>query len=188
MSTAEAAAPPKSKKTLFIIIGAVVASAAISGGAVFFLTPKHPAPAAAAEGEGESAEAAPAEHGEAPKPEHGGGGEKAKGGKHGGSSYYPLTPAFVVNLSGDDTSHFLQVEMELQVSGAATEDALKQHNPQIRNSVLMLLSQQSAADVASRESKEALQAKVLAEIQRILTKETGKAGVDAVFFTSFVMQ
>lgn len=186
MSTAEAAAPPKSKKTLFIIIGAVVASAAISGGAVFFLTPKHPAPAA--EGEGESAEAAPAEHGEAPKAEHGGGGgDKAKGGKHGGSSYYPLTPAFVVNLSGDDTSHFLQVEMELQVASGA-EEALKQHNPQIRNSVLMLLSQQSAADVASRESKEALQAKVLAEIQRILTKETGKAGVDAVFFTSFVMQ
>ena len=187
MATAEVATPPKSKKTLFIIIGAVVASAAISGGAVFFLTPKHPAPAAA-EGEGESGQAAPGEHGEAPKTEHGGGGEKAKGGKHGGSSYYPLTPAFVVNLSGDDTSHFLQVEMELQVSGAATEDALKQHNPQIRNSVLMLLSQQSAADVASRESKEALQAKVLAEIQRILTKETGKAGVDAVFFTSFVMQ
>ncbi len=192
-AAAEAPKAPSSKKALLIpIVGAVVATAAITGGAMFFLMPsakpaKH---APAAEGE----EAAAGEHGASAEAEAGGEEAAAEGegghdGKKGGSAiYYPMTPSFVVNIGDNDASHFLQIEMQLRARNAAAADALKLHDPQIRNALLMLLGAQTLDQVNSREAKEELQKKVLAEIQRILKAETGKAGVDAVYFTSFVMQ
>jgi flagellar FliL protein len=186
-ATAPEAAPSKMKK-LIPIIGAAVVSAAIAGGAVFFLMPKEK-PAkhavaegdeAAAEGEGEEA-AAEGEH-------EGGGEDEGEGAKKSAGIYVPMTPAFVVNIGNSDASNFLQIEMQVRARNAAAVDALKQHDPQIRNALLMLLGSQQLADITTREGKEGLQKKVLEEIQRILKAETGKAGVDAVYFTSFVMQ
>ncbi|WP_293397780.1 flagellar basal body-associated FliL family protein [Nevskia sp.] len=181
---APAAAAPKKSALLIPIIAAALLSAALSGAAVFFLAPK---PAAAPAHE-QAAEAAAEAHGEAAAEGHDAG---DKDGKKGTANYLPLTPAFVVNVhdgNDGDASHFLQVEIELSARSAAVVDALKLHNAQIRNALLMLLGAQSSADVASREGKEALQKKVLEEVQRILIQETGKPGVDAVYFTSFVMQ
>lgn len=186
---AAAAAPAPKKMALLIpIIGAAVLSAAMAGGAVFFLMPKSTAPAHGADGEAAAAEGhgdAAAEGEEAPAEGHG---EAGKDGKKGAATYVPLQPAFVVNINDGDASHFLQVEIEVGTKSPTVAEALKTHNAQIRNALLMLLGAQTAADVASREGKEALQKKVLEEIQKILTKETGKPGVDAVYFTSFVMQ
>lgn len=170
-ATAPEAAPSK-KKLLIPIIGAAVVSAAIAGGAVFFLMPKEkPAKHAVAEGEHE-----------------GGGEDEGEGAKKSAGIYVPMTPAFVVNIGNSDASNFLQIEMQVRARNAAAVDALKQHDPQIRNALLMLLGSQQLADITTREGKEGLQKKVLEEIQRILKAETGKAGVDAVYFTSFVMQ
>lgn len=191
MSAAPAApeAAPSKKKLLIPIIGAAVASAAIAGGAVFFLMPKDkPAKhAAAAEGEEAAAEghdAAAAAEGEGEAAAEGEGDHDKKS----AAIYVPMTPPFVVNIGNSDASNFLQIEMQVRAKNAAAVDALKLHDPQIRNALLMLLGSQQIADVTSREGKEALQKKVLEEIQRILKAETGKSGVDAVYFTSFVMQ
>jgi len=197
MSTAaEAPKAPSSKKALLIpIAGAVVATALVTGGAMFFLMPKEKpakhAAAAAAEGE----DAAAAEHGDGAEAASEGEAEEAaaEGGGHDGKKgasalYVPLTPSFVVNIGDNDASHFLQIEMQVRAKNAAAVDALKLHDPQIRNAILMLLGAQALSEVTSREGKEDLQKKVLAEIQRILKAETGKNGVDAVYFTSFVMQ
>lgn len=175
--------PAASKKSALLIpiFGAAVLSAAMSGAAVFFLAPKP----AAAPAHAADAEAAADGHGEAAAAGHEG---AAEDGKKGAANYLPLSPAFVVNINEGDASHFLQVEVELAARSPAVVEALKLHNAQIRNALLMLLGAQTSADVASREGKEALQKKVLDEIQRILTKETGKPGVEAVYFTSFVMQ
>lgn len=199
-AAAEAPKAPSGKKALLIpIAGAVVATALVTGGAMYFLMPKEKpakhAAAAAAEGD----DAAAAEHGDSAEgeaeaaPEGEGEGAAAEGGGHegkkaGSALYVPLTPSFVVNIGDNDTSHFLQIEMQVRAKNAAAVDALKLHDPQIRNAILMLLGAQALADVTSREGKEALQKKVLAEIQRILKAETGKTGVDAIYFTSFVMQ
>lgn len=199
-AAAEAPKAPSSKKALLIpIVGAVVVTALVTGGAMFFLMPKEkPAKHAPAAAEGEAAAAA--EHGDgeeaAAEDEGEGDGEDAaaeEGGGHEGKKaaaaiYVPMTPSFVVNIGDNDSSHFLQIEMQVRAKNAAVVDALKLHDPQIRNAILMLLGAQVLTEVTSREGKEALQKKVLAEIQRILKLETGKKGVDAVYFTSFVMQ
>jgi flagellar FliL protein len=196
-AAAEAPKAPSSKKALLIpIIGAVVATAAITGGAMYFLMPSaKPARHAKADGDVAAAEHGAADEAAAAAGDDGSGEEAAAEGEGGhdgkkaaSAIYYPMTPSFVVNIGDSDASHFLQIEMQVRARNAAVTDALKLHDPQIRNALLMLLGTQTVAEVNSREGKEALQKKVLAEIQRILKAETGKSGVDAVYFTSFVMQ
>ena len=187
-AAAEAPKAPSGKKALLIpIVGAVVVTAALTGGGMFFLMPKEkPAKHAAAEGE----DAAAGEHGASAEGEGEAAaeGEEAHDGKKGPAIYHPMTPSFVVNIGDSESSHFLQIEMQLRARNAAAVEALKLHDPQIRNALLMLLGAQTLPDISSREAKEVLQKKVLEEIQRILKAETGKPGIDAVYFTSFVMQ
>ena len=47
---------------------------------------------------------------------------------------------------------------------------------------------QNPETLNSREGKEKLRNETLAEIQKVMTEETGEKGVENVFFTSFVMQ
>jgi flagellar FliL protein len=52
----------------------------------------------------------------------------------------------------------------------------------------MLFGNQDPDTLNTREGKETLRSEALAEIQKVMTEETGDVGVDSVFFTSFVMQ
>jgi flagellar FliL protein len=118
--------------------------------------------------------------------EHEGG--EAKAAVAGSANYVPLQPPFVVNLSDTEASRYLQADMEVLCRDPKVVEDVKLHMPHLRDRILLLLSQQRVADLSTREGKEALQAKILAEIQAVLKKETGKPGVEAVYFTSFVMQ
>jgi flagellar protein FliL len=102
--------------------------------------------------------------------------------------YFALEPAFIVNLDDERVQRFLQVQVEIMSRDAKTIEQLQRHAPRIRSQLLLLFGQQSAAELATRPGKEKLQAEVLAEIQAVLRAETGKAEVEAVYFTSFVIQ
>lgn len=104
------------------------------------------------------------------------------------ANYFALEPAFVVNLDGERSQRFLQVQVEVMSRDTKTVEQVQRHAPRIRSSLLLLFGQQRAEDLSSRAGKEKLQADVLAEIQNILRAETGTADVEAVYFTSFVMQ
>ena len=67
-------------------------------------------------------------------------------------------------------------------------EAIKTHTPMIRNNLIMLFSRQHYADLIAPEGKEKLRAEALAEVQKVMQKETGEPVVEEVFFTSFVMQ
>lgn len=104
------------------------------------------------------------------------------------ASYLALDPAFVVNLESPEEARYLQAEVQLMARDAHALDTAKAHVPVIRNSLLMLFGQQKPADLASRAGKEKLQLAALAEVQKVLNAETGKPVIEAVYFTSFVMQ
>jgi len=159
-----AAAAPKGKPVVLIMIVAVLLSAAASGGAAWWFS-SHAAPAAHAEGAAKEAE----------KPKL-------------PAQYLALDPSFVVNLDDESASRYLQVEVQVMARDAAALEAVKLHQPRIRNALLLLFGQQKPADLDSRAGKEKLQAAVLTEIQKVLKDETGKPGIEAVYFTSFVMQ
>jgi len=105
------------------------------------------------------------------------------------SYYLPLDPAFVVNFqSGDSRARFLQVTLDAVTHDKAVLDEIKKHMPVIRNNLVMLFSSQTYKSLITSQGKEKLRAEALKEIQQVMEKETGKKGVDNVYFTSFVMQ
>jgi len=93
-----------------------------------------------------------------------------------------------VNFQKAGRARFLQVTVEAMTRDPAVKDALEQHMPMIRNNLLMLFSSKSSDELRSRGGKEALQNEALASVQGVLMQETGNEGVEAVYFTSFVMQ
>lgn len=122
-------------------------------------------------------------------------GSDEEGGEEGGEEeeqqvavYLPIDPAFVVNFASQGKARFLQVTVEVMTRSPEVPDSVKLHMPVIRNNLMLLLSSQSYDSVSTLEGKEALREEALEVIQLILEEETGDPGIEAVYFTSFVMQ
>jgi flagellar FliL protein len=52
----------------------------------------------------------------------------------------------------------------------------------------MLFSSQTFVELSNTAGKQKLQAEALAAVRKIVTDKVGNPGVDALYFTSFVMQ
>jgi flagellar FliL protein len=102
--------------------------------------------------------------------------------------YIPLDPAFVVNFTGQGKARFLQVTVEVMTRDIAVPDLVKLHAPAIRNSLMLLLSDQLYENISTLDGKEILREEALEVIQLVLEEEAGDPGIEAVYFTSFVMQ
>ena len=103
--------------------------------------------------------------------------------------YINLDPPFVVNFEAESMVRFLQVTVGIMTRDAATETLVKDNDPRVRNDLLMILGNQNYASVSTAEGKEALRTRCLEAI-RTIVKEMGgdPKKVEALFFTSFVMQ
>jgi flagellar FliL protein len=147
-ATADAAAPakPKSKKLLFILIGVVVLALAGAGGA-FYILKKNTA--VDEDGE-ETAHSAQADHASRSPP-----------------TFLPLE-AMVVNLADPGGNRFAQLGITLQVDDSKTAGALKDYMPNIRNAILLLISQRSSETMLGIEGKEKLSADIVREISRVM--------------------
>ncbi|HEC18557.1 MAG TPA: flagellar basal body protein FliL [Gammaproteobacteria bacterium] len=114
--------------------------------------------------------------------------EEEGGGEAMPAIYIPIDPAFVVNFASQGKARFLQVTVEVMTRDPEMPDKIKLHMPVIRNNLMLLFSSQSYDGVSTLEGKEALREEALEVVQQILEEETGDPGVEAVYFTSFVMQ
>ncbi len=113
---------------------------------------------------------------------------EAKPEKKGPEVYLAMEPAFVVNFQKADGLSYLQVGVTLMSHDPAAIQAAKDADPVLRNALVMLFSSQDYAELADLQGKQKLQAKALAAVQKIIQERTGHAGVEALYFTSFVMQ
>jgi flagellar FliL protein len=103
--------------------------------------------------------------------------------------FYALDPPFVVNFQGVQAVRFLQIDVRLGSRDSATIDLLKANDPVVRNDLVLLFGSQEPAVLATREGKEKLRADALAQVRRIVKSAGGRPeSLEAVFFTSFVMQ
>jgi flagellar FliL protein len=156
----EVTTAPKKKGKLGLILG-IVAVLALGGGATaFFLLKKDDSKAQAKEAEPQLP-----------------------------AKYIALDPLFVVNFQAEDGARFLQVAVQLMTRDPAVETLVNEHDPQIRNDLLMLLGGQQAAALADRDGKDKLRAACLEAVRAILKREGGDpTKLEALYFTSFVMQ
>ena len=155
--------PAPKKKRSPLVIGLVVALLAVSGVCAYALTRGHGKATA-------SAEAKQAD--DAPKQEY----------------FLPLDPAFVVNFRDDDSMRYLQVGVTLMAHDQGALDTVKSVDPVVRNALVMLFSRQDYSILSDPNGKQKLQAQALDAVRNIVRARTGKPGVDALYFTSFVMQ
>jgi len=156
-----AEAPKKKGKTLMIVLIAAIVLLAAGGVGAFFAFGSHG---------GKKAEAAKKEPVLPPQ-------------------YIALDPPFVVNFESDQQVRFLQVTVQLMTRDPATVELLKANDPVVRNDLLLLYGGQKYEVISSREGKESLRQQTLAAVRKIVGGAGGKPDkVEAVYFTSFVMQ
>lgn len=162
----DAPAIPANSKMLLILVCSMLAAGA-AGGGVFFMTSKK---------DGDQAVASEKAHDEGKSP-------KAP------VVYVKFDPPFVVNFENKGAMRFLQVSVEVMTRDPLTADLIKQHDPKLRNDLLMLLGGQTYDTIKTREGKEALRTEALKVVSDIIAAEGGKAAsVEQLYFTSFVMQ
>ncbi len=103
--------------------------------------------------------------------------------------YQSLHPALVVNFK-DETgdAHYMQITMEVMSRDQSVINAVREHTPAIRNALILLYSGAIFEDVETRAGKEKMLADGRAEIERIVAEASGERGVEALYFTSLVIQ
>ena len=102
--------------------------------------------------------------------------------------YQAFDPPLVVSFQEQGSMRFLQVTVEVMGRDEETIKAVQTHMPVIRNNLLNIFSGHGFADLISRDGKDAIRKECLTEVQRILKENTGKPGVEDLYFTSFVVQ
>ena len=110
-----------------------------------------------------------------------------EGGEHGGKEgtaktlLVPVEP-FVVNLT--EQGRYLKVTLQLELSDATQQATVTEKMPNIRDSVITLLSSKSAEAVSGPEGKLQLKDELLLRTNQAVGKDIFKN----LFFTEFVMQ
>ena len=155
------------KKKIMIGLAAVLGLAAIVGGSVFAalyftgtLNQQPPPEVAAAVAE--------------PMPEN--------------TYYYNLQPEFVVNFRGSARVKYLMIEMSVATHDEDVIPILQDHDPELRNAMLDLLSEQNAEDLKTLEGKQALREQAVALADEIVARYYKSERVYDIFITRLVMQ
>ncbi len=161
----ESPPPPASSKRRLLLIGGIVAAAlAVAGGATTWYFVGAGASDAAAE---QDATAAPL---------------------HKPALYLNLRPDFIVNSTAVGQRRYLQTNIVVMSRDQAVIDALNAHAPVVRSGLINLLADQDFMVLQTDAGKQALREQMRAAIDATLTKEAQVSGVEAVLFSSFVMQ
>jgi flagellar FliL protein len=103
--------------------------------------------------------------------------------------YVGFEPPFVVNFPAESAVKFLQLTVQIMTREAAVEHEIKGNDPAIRDALLTLFGQQTAEKLSTAEGKEALRIDALKAVRGVIKAEGGDPEkVEAIYFTSFVMQ
>ena len=133
--------------------------------------------------------------------EGGHGGAAAEGG-HGGAeatgkpvpqeekfvtSYYEFPTPFTTNLK--NSRKFIQAGLGIGTQyDVSVIENLKKHELAVRSEVLLILADQTEADLIGIENRKKVQDKIRDGINMILTERERFGGIENVFFTTLVMQ
>lgn len=102
--------------------------------------------------------------------------------------YHKLQPEFITTFDANNRQRYVQIEVTLVTRNENTLDVLNDHNPPIRNALVMLFASQDYVELQSLEGKNALKKATTRAIQKIVQAADDEAAVDTVLFTKFVMQ
>ncbi|MFT6300950.1 MAG: flagellar FliL protein [Pseudomonadales bacterium] len=102
--------------------------------------------------------------------------------------YHNVQPEFVVNFPGKANAQFLMIEMVVATHDEEVITVLKEHDPELRNSLLMLLAEEKSEPLKTAEGKQLLRDKALAKIDEMVGTHYKNDLIKDVFITRLVMQ
>lgn len=104
--------------------------------------------------------------------------------------YHEVEAPFIVNFAvqSNNQVRYLQIKIKLMAREKAVINAVALHEPAIVHNLLMLFYSQNYDDLNTAEGTQALQQATLENINALLKEEGHTGELEAVFFTSLVMQ
>lgn len=162
---------PKKKGKLLIIILAVVMVVLIGGGAGAYLLLSKPSADKKAKADHGDEEEVAAEDEEEAQDEH--------------PPVYEKLDTFTVNLSDEA---YLQTEIQLMVADAKVQEKIKARMPEVRDSLIRLLSSKTSEELSQVEGKAKLAEEVQKSVNEILGVRKKSKGVKKVLFAAFIIQ
>ena len=103
------------------------------------------------------------------------------------TSYYEFPTPFTTNLR--NSRKFIQCGLGVGTQYDATViENLKKHELAIRSEILLLLSNQTEADLTGTENRKKVQDQIRDGINKVLLEREHFGGIENVFFTTMVMQ
>ncbi|HOS97825.1 MAG TPA: flagellar basal body-associated FliL family protein, partial [Deltaproteobacteria bacterium] len=112
------------------------------------------------------------------------GGEEGHGGPAGTAGPLKVLDPFIVNLADAQGQRYLKAVMQFEVDNPGTDSEIASKLPQIRDEVLMILSNKTFDDVATVAGKRMLKREIANAVNRYLSS----GQVTQVYFTEFVVQ
>ena len=91
---------------------------------------------------------------------------------------------FVVNIIGQDAAHYVKASLSLELDKDATLDEVNKRMPQIRDAILLLISNKTFEELQDIQGKNQVKAELKSKLNSIL--KTGQ--VNNVYLTDFVVQ
>lgn len=170
----EDAAPPakeKSKLLLFVAIGVICIG--IGVGAAFMMRPS-------GSNEVTSEETADAEHEKKPQKEK----KKAKKAAPGSGPVMYAIEDIVVNPAATGGSRFLSVSFGFELEDELLAEEFEKRQSLVRDALITILSSKTVAQLTDMRQKEIMRYQVKKRLEKLLDTE----GVEAVYFTNFVLQ
>jgi len=121
--------------------------------------------------------------------------------------YTELRPTFVINFEETKHARYLQIDLSVMSRDQKSIDLIHEHSPVIRNNIITILSGQKFLEINTKEGKKKLQEAILQSVNSTIAQELSSTPspegdgekkmaadaeankyVEAIYFTSFVMQ
>jgi flagellar FliL protein len=101
-------------------------------------------------------------------------------------AYHELSPSLVVNLPTG--AKYIRCDVQLMTLEPELLAEIQLHAPAIRDTLLMLISEQDGATLKTAEGKEKLRQDALDATRGLMKGLVGKGVIDELFFTAFFVQ
>jgi flagellar FliL protein len=104
--------------------------------------------------------------------------------------YHTVEKPFVINFDKQSGNRvkYMQIKLKVMARDQEAVDAIKLHMPAIQHALLMLFFSQNYDAMNTKEGTKALRKETLTTINDLLTAEKQPSLLEAVYFTSLIMQ
>ena len=96
---------------------------------------------------------------------------------------YKMDP-FIVNLSDSERMRYLKLKLEIESSEEKSNEEYEKRLPQLRDTVLSLLSSKTSKEIMGSDGKKKLRSEIAARLNQRLTTFQ----IETIYFAEFVIQ